>query len=103
MGIAGMLEDQFKFSLFEEQEPHWFKRIRNDVNKRTSNRYFRRYAIIHTMNKKAMIDHEPWSKQEKMHLGCKLIDLIIQATGLFELTTHTFGRTKRVLYIAPTE
>lgn len=103
MGIAGMLEDQFKFSLFEEQEPHWFKRIRKDVNKRTSNRYFRRYAIIHTMNKKAMIDHEPWSKQEKMHLGCKLIDLIIQSTGLFELTTHTFGRTKRVLYIAPTE
>lgn len=102
MAIAGMLEDQFKFTIFEEKEPHWFRRIKEDVNKRTSNRYFRRYAIIHTMNKKALIDHEPWSKQEKMHLGCKLIDLIIQATGLFELTTHTFGRTKRVLYLAPT-
>tara|TARA_R100001460_G_scaffold3427_1_gene10402 strand:- start:7101 stop:9527 length:2427 start_codon:yes stop_codon:yes gene_type:complete len=103
MGIAGMLEDQFKFSMFEEQEPHWFRRIQKDVNKRTSNRYFRRYAIIHTMNKKALIDHEPWSKQEKMHLGCKLVDLIIQSTGLVELTTHTFGRTKRVLYLTPTE
>lgn len=103
MAIAGMLEDQFKFTLFESQEPHWFRRIKEDVNKRTSNRYFRRYAIIHTMNKKALIDHEPWSKQEKMHLGCKMVDLIIQSTGLFELTTHTFGRTKRVLYLAPTE
>ena len=103
MAIAGMLEDQFKFSVFERDEPHWFRRIKEDVNKRTSNRYFRRYAIIHTMNQKALIDHEPWSKQEKMHLGCKLVDLIIQSTGLFELTTHTFGRTKRVLYLAPTE
>ena len=103
MAIAGMMEDQFKFTVFEREEPHWFRRIKEDVNKRTSNRYFRRYAIIHTMNKKALIDHEPWSKQEKMHLGCKLIDLIIQETGLFELTTHTFGRTKRVLYLAPTD
>ena len=68
MGIASMLEDQFKFTVFEEKEPHWFRRIKEDVNKRTSNRYYRRYAIIHTMNKKALIDYEPWSKQEKMHL-----------------------------------
>ena len=53
MAIAGMLEDQFKFSVFERDEPHWFRRIKEDVNKRTSNRYFRRYAIIHTMNQKA--------------------------------------------------
>ena len=103
MSIAGMLEDQFKFTLFDNQEPMWFRRIKDEVNKRTSNRYYRRYAIIHTMNKKALIDYEPWSKQEKMHLGCKMIDLIIQATGLFELTTHTFGRTKRVLYLQPTK
>jgi len=103
MSVAGMLEDQFKFSLFEKEEPHWFRRLREDVNKRTSNRYFRRYAIIHTMNQKALIDFEPWSKQEKMHVGCKMVDLIIQSTGLFELSTHTFGRTKRVLYLSPTE
>lgn len=103
MGVASMLEDQFKFAVFEEKEPHWFKRIQKDVNKRTSNRYYRRYAIIHTMNKKALIDYEAWSKQEKMHLGCKLVDIIIQTTGLIQLVTHTYGRTKRVLYIEPTE
>mgnify|MGYP000078827415 FL=1 len=103
MGIASMLEDQFKFTVFEEKEPHWFRRIKEDVNKRTSNRYYRRYAIIHTMNKKALIDYEPWSKQEKMHLGCKLVDIIIQQTGLVQLVTHTFGRTKRVLYLEATE
>lgn len=103
MAIAGALEDEFKFSLFEEKEKAWFRVIRNEVTKRTGNRYYRRYALIHTMNKKALIDYEPWSKTEKLHLGCKLIDLLIQATGIVEVKTQVYSRRHRQTYVVATE
>jgi len=103
MSIANALEDQCKFALFEKNEPKWFKRLVKDVNTRTSNRYYRRYAIIHTMNKKALIDYEVWSIQEKLHLGCKVLDLIVSKTGIIKQVTHTYGKNKKVLHIAPTD
>lgn len=102
MAIAGVLEDEFKFSIFENKEKAWFRVIRNEVTKRTSNRHFRRYAIIHTMNKKALIDYEPWSKTDKLHLGIKLIDILVRKTGIVEVTTHTFSRKQRQLFVVAT-
>lgn len=103
MAIANALEDEFKFGLFEDTERNWFRVIRNEVTKRTSNRHFRRYALIHTMNKKALIDYEPWSKQEKLHLGIKLIDILIQTTGICEAKTHVYGKRNRRTYIVATD
>lgn len=103
MSIAGALEDEFKFGLFEDKERNWFRVIRNEVTKRTSNRHYRRYALIHTMNKKALIDYEPWSKQEKLHLGTKMIDIMIQTTGIIASKTHVYGKRNRRIYIVATD
>jgi DNA-directed RNA polymerase len=103
MTIGGALEDEFKFSIFEEKEKAWFRVIRNEVTKRTSNRHFRRYAIIHTMNKKALVEYEPWSKTDKLSLGCKLIDLLVSKTGIIEVKTQVYGRKHRQTYVSATE
>ena len=103
MTIAGALEDEFKFSLFEDKEKHWFRVIRNEVTKRTSNRHYRRYALIHTMNKKALVDYEPWDKQEKLRLGTKLIDILVQTTGIVEVKTHVYGKKQRKTFIIATD
>lgn len=103
MAIAGALEDEFKFSIFENKEKAWFRVIRNEVTKRTSNRHFRRYAIIHTMNKKALIDYEPWSKVDKLSLGCKLIDILVAKTGIVEVKTQVYGRRKRQTFVVATD
>ena len=103
MAIGQALEDEFKFSVFQKEEKAWFSKVRNEVVKRTSNRQYRRYAIIHTMDKKAMIDYEPWTKQEKLHLGIKLVDLIREKTGLIQVVTHVFGRKQRQAFVEATE
>ena len=103
MAIAGALEDEFKFSIFENKEKAWFRVIRNEVTKRTSNRQFRRYAIIHTMNKKALIDYEPWTKTDKLHLGCKLIDILVRKTGIVEVKTQVFSRKQRQTFVVATD
>lgn len=103
MKIGMAIQDEVKFRIFEDTNKAWFQKIRNEVCKRTADRHYRRYAIIHTMNKKAVVDFQPWSQQERLHVGSKMIDLIIQATGLFEVQTIRVGRNRQNIYLQPTE
>ena len=101
MKLANAVEDQFKFDIWEkgENSKKVFRRIKKKVTSRTSNRLYRRYNIIRTMSRMEMLEHTTWSKQEKLHLGSKLIDLLIQTTGLMEVKTVQFGRSRRVIYL----
>lgn len=102
MAIAGALEDQHKWELFNDKDKMLFIQTMHKVTEKTTNRYYRRYNINLT-SKKILLEWEPWAKQEKLHLGCKIIDMIIQQTGLVELVTHVFGRNKRQLYVVPNQ
>jgi DNA-directed RNA polymerase len=101
MKLASAVEDQFKFDIWEqgEESKKIFKRIKKKVTSRTSNRLYRRYNIIRAMSRLDVLDHSTWSKQEKLHLGSKLIDILIKTTGLVEIKTIQFGRSRRVIYI----
>lgn len=103
MKIGMAIQDEIKFRVFEDTNKAWFQKIRNDVCKRTADRHYRRYAIIHTMNKKAVVDFQPWSPQERLHVGSKMVDLIVRATGLFEVQTVRVGRNRQNIYLQPTE
>ena len=101
MKLAGAIEDQFKFDIWEkgENSKKIFRRIKKKITSRTSNRLYRRYNIIRTMSRMEMLEHPTWSKQEKLHLGSKLIDILVQTTGLMEVKTVQFGRSRRVIYL----
>ena len=101
MKLAGAVEDQFKFDIWEkgEESKKIFRRIKKKVTSRTSNRLYRRYNIIRSMSRLDVLDHEAWTKQERLHLGSKLIDILIKTTGLMEIKTVQFGRSRRVIYI----
>jgi DNA-directed RNA polymerase len=102
MAIGNAIEDEAKFAAFEAKEKGWFTTIRNEVTKRTSNREFRRYALLHTMSKKAVVEFEAWDMAEKMSVGLKMVDLIKTSTGIIDVHTQVFGRKKRTTYIIPT-
>ena len=101
MKLASALEDQFKFDVWAKDinSKKIFNRIKKKITSRTSNRLYRRYNIIRSVSRIEMLEHPMWSKQEKLHLGSKLIDILVQTTGLMEVKTVQFGRSRRVLYI----
>ena len=105
MKLASAIEDQFKFDLWDkgEESRKIFRRIKKKVTSRTSNRLYRRYNIIRTMSRLELLDHEAWTKTERLHLGSKLLDILIQTTGLMEVKTVQFGRRKRVIYLQANE
>jgi len=101
MKLGSAIEDQFKFDIWDkgEESRKIFRRIKKKIASRTSNRLYRRYNIIRTMSRTEVVEHDAWSKTERLHLGSKLIDVLIRTTGLMEIKTVQFGRKKRVIYL----
>lgn len=62
----------------------------------------RRYGLTHKMNKDGY-QHTEWEKPERVHVGFRMIDIIIQTTGLVKLHTQQTERKRRTTYVKPTE
>ena len=103
MKIGGALEDQFKLDFFKQQDQFIFDKIYKKVTSQTTNRYYRRYNLLRELTRLELTVAEAWNKHEKMSLGCKLVDLVIQQTGLIKIETQTVGRNKTILMVRATE
>ena len=62
----------------------------------------RRYGLTHKMNKDGY-KYTEWEKSERVHVGFKMVDLIIQSTGLVKLDTQQVQKRRRATYVVPTE
>lgn len=62
----------------------------------------RRYGLTNKMNKDGY-KYTEWLKSERVHVGFKMIDLIIQHTGIIKLDTQQTGRKRKATYVLPTE
>lgn len=105
MKLANALEDQNKFDIWsgKEETKKIFSKIKKRVSSKTSNRLYRRYNMLRSMSRIDMLEFKQWTQAEKMHLGCKLIDILIQTTGLMEIKTVQFKRNRRSLFLQANE
>jgi len=62
----------------------------------------RRYGLTHKMNKDGYQKTE-WEKAERVHIGFKMVDIIIQTTGIVRLDMQQTERKRRTTYVKPTE
>jgi DNA-directed RNA polymerase len=62
----------------------------------------RRYGLTHKMNKDGFKDTE-WTKPDRIHVGLRMIDLIIVHTGIVELTKQVTARNKTVTVVKATK
>jgi len=61
----------------------------------------RRYGLTHKMNKDGYGDLA-WSKEERIHVGLRLVDCIIQNTGIVRLEKLRTSRNKTTTFIRAT-
>lgn len=59
-------------------------------------------GLIHKMNKDGYSELA-WAKEERMHVGLRLVDAIIIKTGIIKLNTFSTGSNKTTTYAEPTE
>ncbi len=102
VSIAMMIEDEVRFRHFEGERPYLWKKLQEDLNRATMD-YQRKRGYLAKLMKRIEILPETWTDSARLHLGAKLVDLLIETTKIVELKTFTVGknRTTTVLEASP--
>lgn len=97
--IAQALEDELRYASFEEQHPALFKLIQNETS---TTRERKRTTIVGAYNRYA--DAWPvWDMVDKLHLGMKLVEIFIEATGFIQIVTRKAQKNKTEKFIVATD
>lgn len=91
--VGAALEDEARFRLFStENKPLW-KTINKDLDKRTKNRVHKKRVLTAAMkrasNQESELEWAPWETHYRVWVGITCIGLLIEATGLVEITNST--------------
>lgn len=62
----------------------------------------RRFGLTHKMNKDGYQSTE-WQKTERIHVGLRMVDVIIRTTGIIGLTKEVVSTTKTVNHVKATK
>ena len=99
--IAACLEDQVRFTKFEAECEPLFKTIQKSLKGKQSYKYKHR-IMVRYMNK-AKIEWESWPMSDKLHLGCKLIDIIIRTKGIIQRKKVRLGKNNTPEFVEATD
>lgn len=94
--IGRTLEDEIRFGRIRDQEKEHFKRaIAENLNKRAGASYKKAYmqAVETSMLEQGQLEDAwgTWSPTEAVHVGIKMLEIVIQSTQLVELKRYGAG------------
>lgn len=98
--LAGAIYEEHKLSEFERLNPDLFNLMHSIV--KTNHEQHKANALNIAM-KRAGIGVETWSKQDKVQLGVKLIEIFMDATGFIEISGESNLKGTVTNYVVPTE
>jgi DNA-directed RNA polymerase len=102
--IGSALEEELRLQAFDEQQPDLYHTIMRRLKERGAGAGHARKVFVFAANKPdAQVELPRIVKTEKMHIGVRLIELMIEATGFVETVTVRVGKSKTRSVIRPTE
>lgn len=96
VAIGTAVEDEIRFSSIRDGERKIYDRIVKGAKKRTSARYKHIYA---TRVAEQHDDWEGWSRVDRLHVGVKLLDIMMQAVGLVEVSSNLDSSEQGLKYV----
>ena len=100
MRISSCIEDQVKFTKFEQECQPLYEVVKTSLKHKTS--YIHKHLIMTRYMNKASIQWEHWKNADKVHLGTKLISLIIQSTGFIHIVERRKGKNNTPKFVEAT-
>lgn len=100
--IGESIEDDIKFSKFKELNPQYFQSIIDDFSRKGSFGYSTRHRVFNRHADKEGVEWAQWTVDEKMLVGAKIMDAILQTTDLC-LKEKVWGRRGWVYIISPSQ
>lgn len=101
--ISNSLEDEVRMRLFEAENKPYFRTLMRSLNKRSSHKGYRKRVMVYSMNKAGVLTGwKGWARDDKIHLGMKLIDLFIEVTHFVSFEHPEKHSDSNPLVIVPT-
>lgn len=94
--IGTQVEDEMRLAAIREEEKRKYDMIIKGADQRVSERNKHIYAVRIARD---VDDWEEWSKQDRLHIGMKLMDLLMQSVGLIEVFMQKHSATTGAKYI----
>lgn len=91
IGVGRELEMENKLASLERDDKKRYQQTQHHIGKRTSRRY-RRTVLRYAFGKSETIEHEETPDVELFHVGQKLVELMVQSTGLFAITLAPYAK-----------
>lgn len=100
--IGMFIEDQDRLTQWLQAEGKMAKNIINQANEKTATgRTQKRAGLTNKMNKDGFKDTE-WGNEERIHVGLRMVDVIITTTGIVSLRRQTTARNKTTTFVEAT-
>lgn len=101
-GIGMHIEDQDRLTKWLKAEGKIAASVIIQANEKTaSGRIQKRNGLTNKMNKDGYKDTE-WTNEERIHVGLKMVDVIITTTGIVSLRRQTTARNKTTTFVEAT-
>lgn len=101
--IGMFIEDQYRLQLWLAGEGKAAENVLRLANDKGESSYRnKRYGLTNKMNKDGY-QYTEWTNEERIHVGLRMIDIIIQQTGIVQLKKTFTGRNKTTTFVVATE
>lgn len=101
--IGRRLEEELRLARFEKDKPALYTKVQENLEKNPQGfkKIVRKKTLIHAMNK-FDVQWQKWPHDAHFHVGFKLIELLIQSTGLVQVVrSPDYRNTKLYLTATP--
>lgn len=98
VSIGTAAEDELRFAGIRAEERKIYDRLVRGAKKRTSAKYKHVYATRVAENHD---EWEGWTRTDRLHVGMKMLDLMLQSIGLVEVATNLDSSDRGLKYVKP--
>lgn len=99
--IGKLIEDEIRFARFQEMHGAYYSTIVADFKRKGTKDYrYMHRVLTHSANEQGD-QWEPWDQPERVDVGCRMIDVVLQNCDLFQKVHIKAGRKQQV-FIKPT-
>lgn len=100
--IGAMVEEEMRMQAFDDAEPSLYATLMRRLKERGAQAHHARRVIVHTANKHN-IELPSMTQTEKLHLGIRLIEIVIETTGFVTTANVKVGDRQTHQVLVPTE
>lgn len=101
VAIGQSIHDQHLGDKFQQNNKLWFKSTMDFVAKRKASRHHKKLTMRKAADK-ANTMYNTWATPELYHIGSKLVDIVIQTTGMIEIHLVRTRNKKTTNYLKAT-